>query len=341
MKPIVLVTEPEFVKAEGLFSEQSDLHVVAVPGDEASLAEGVREHDARAVIVGVQPYRGPLYEALGEVGGDAGAIIARFGVGHDSVDKEQALRHGIVVTNTPGVLDVSVAEHTMWLTGSLARHVASGHQAMKSGEWQPHTGVELRGRTLGILGFGAIGRRVATMASFGFGMRVVAADCLSLDELEQREGKDLEGIKRTYGIDTYLNDIDAIFSESDVLSVHLPAVAATTNFVNADRLARMKPSALLVNTARGSIVDENALYDALATGRLAGAALDVYQCEPYRPQSPDRDLSRLANVVLTPHVGSNTAEANSRMAKAALANVVSFLGQRMNELTRVDGTSSS
>lgn len=340
MKPVVLVAQPVFVKAEGLFTEQPDLHIVAVPEGEAWLAESVREHDARSVIVGVQPYRGPLYEALGEVGGDAGAIIARFGVGHDSVDKDQARRHGIVVTNTPGVLDVSVAEQTMWLIGSLARHLASGHAAMKSGEWQPQTGVELRGRTLGILGFGAIGRRVATMASFGFGMRVVAADCLTCEQLEQREGKDLEEIKRTYGIDAYLSDIDAVFSESDVLSIHLPAVAATANFINADRLARMKPGALLVNTARGSVVDENALYDALSAGRLAGAALDVYQCEPYRPESADRDLRRLGNMVLTPHVGSNTAEANNRMAKAALANVVSFLEQRMEELTRVEGADS-
>jgi lactate dehydrogenase-like 2-hydroxyacid dehydrogenase len=284
----------------------------------------------------VKPYLGELYEALGETGGTEGAIISRFGVGHDSIDKELAGQHRIVVTNTPGVLDSSVAEHALWLIGSLARHVAASHGQMKTGQWQPRTGIELRGQTLGILGFGSIGRRVAAMAHSGFGMRVIAAGRRSIHELEACEGRNIDAIQREFGVNEYTSDVAAMLSQADVLSIHLPAVEATQNFVSADRLASLKRDCLLVNTARGSVLDEDALYDALSTGRLAGAALDVYQREPYGPQSPDRDLRTLPNVLLTPHIGSNTVGANEAMARASLANVTNFLQGRVKELTRVN-----
>jgi len=329
------------VKAKDEFRDERRFRVEESPDDELSLCEAVREHRCRAVIVGVQPYGGPLYEALGETGGVQRAIISRFGVGHDSIDKGLARQHGIVVTNTPGALDESVAEHTMWLIGTLARNVAACHAAMKAGDFEPRTGIELRGQTLAILGFGPIGRRVAAMAHFGFAMRVIAAGRVAAAELERREGKCIEEIKREFGIDVYTNDVDRLFREADVLSVHLPAVADTRHFVNADRLGMLKPDALVVNTARGSILDEDALYDALAAGRIAGAALDVYQQEPYQPQSPDHDLRTLLNVVLTPHIGSNTRQANQTMARASLENVANFLAGRLDELTRVDRTNIS
>lgn len=337
MSDIVLVTQSEFTKAEHVFRSHPNLRAVAAPADEASLARAVQAERCRAVIVGVQPYRGPLYEAIGESGGTSGAIIARFGVGHDSIDKTLAGRHGIVVTNTPGTLDTSVAEHTLWLIGSLARHLAAGHCAMLSGQWEPQSGVQLRGQTLGILGFGAIGRRVATMAGFGLGMRVIAADQVDVQELEQREGKSLAALRSELGFAEYTTDATSVFQRADVLSVHLPATPVTENFVSAARLAMMKPSSLLVNTARGAVLDEDALYDALAAERLAGAALDVYKQEPYQPQSPQRDLRTLCNVVLTPHVGSNTAAANEAMARAALQNVLCFLAGRFRELAHVGG----
>jgi lactate dehydrogenase-like 2-hydroxyacid dehydrogenase len=340
MSDTVLVTKPEFAKAEGEFRGERRFRIEQKPDDEPSLGKAVREHRCRAVIVGVQPYGGPLYEALGEIGGAQGAIISRFGVGHDSIDKDQAREHRIVVTNTPGVLDQSVAEHTMWLIGTVARNVASCHAAMKAGDFTPRTGMELHDQTLAILGFGPIGRRVAAMAHFGFAMRVIAAGRVDAAELQRREGKSIEEIKREFGVEEYTNDVDWLFRQADVLSVHLPAVADTRHFVNADRLDMLKPDALLVNTARGSILDEDALYDALAAGRLAGAGLDVYQQEPYQPQSPDRDLRTLPSVVLTPHIGSNTRQANQAMARAALENVANFLAGNPDELTRVDRTNN-
>ncbi len=339
MNDTVLVTGPEFIKAEGQFRGESRFRIDESPDDELSLSEAVRKHRCRAAIVGVRPYGGPLYEALGEIGGAQGAIISRFGVGHDSIDKDLSRQHRIVVTNTPGVLDGSVAEHTIWLIGSLARNVAACHAAMKAGNFEPLAGTELRGQTLAILGFGPIGRRVAAMAHFGFGMRVIAAGRVDAEELQRREGKGMEEIKQEFGIDEYTNDIDRLFRQADVLSVHLPAVADTRHFVNAGRLGMLKPDALVVNTARGSIVDEDALYDALAGGQVAGAGLDVYQQEPYQPKSPDRDLRTLPNVVLTPHIGSNTRQANDAMARASLDNVANFLAGRLDELTRVDRTS--
>jgi len=130
--------------------------------------------------------------------------------------------------------------------------------------------------------------------------------------------------------------VESVFRRADVVSVHLPANAETRHFLNAHRIGLMKPSAMLVNTARGMVLDEAALFDALASGRLAGAALDVYENEPYKPASPDKDLRRLKNIVLTPHIGSNTHEANERMARACVANVSRFFAGRMGELTRVD-----
>ncbi|MCH5372439.1 MAG: hypothetical protein JJ992_00555, partial [Planctomycetes bacterium] len=200
----------------------------------------------------------------------------------------------------------------------------------------PQTGLEFRGRTLGILGFGSIGRQVARIAHFGFQMRVVAVDRLPVEQLEQRAGITLEAIKRQFGVDDYTNDVEHVFRNADVLSIHLPATPATENFVDSARLGLMKPEALLVNTARGAVLDEDALYDALAEGRLGGAALDVYRNEPYHPVSPARDLRTLSNVVLTPHTGSNTRQANRAMARAALDNAAHFLAGDLQSLRRVE-----
>ena len=336
MSNTVLVTEDVFVKAEDVFRGDDRLSARSVPPEEPSLARAVLDTGARAVVVGVQPYRDQLYEALGKTGGGHGALIARFGVGHDSIDKPLARRYGIVVTNTPGVLDTSVAEHAMCLITSLARHAHACHAAMKAGTFQPQIGIELCGCTLGILGFGAIGRQVSRIAHFGFQMRVVAVDRIPAEQLQELEGKEIAEIRSTYGLDEYSNDVDMVLGEADVLTIHLPATPATQRFINADRLNKMKRGALLINTARGTVLDEDALYDALAGGPLGGAALDVYHREPYEPLSPDRDLRTLPNVLLTPHIGSNTRQANRAMARAALENVVYFLVGHFEELSRVD-----
>jgi len=326
MSDILLVTEKEFRKGEAVFRAAERVRCEAAPDDEAGLATAVAARGARAVIVGVTPYRGPLYEALGHAGG---GILARFGVGHDGIDKPLARRHGIAVTNTPGALDASVAEHAVWLMGALARRVAVLHRRFLDGSFDGEGGIEVCGRTLGILGFGAIGRRVASIASRGFGMKVIACDRVPPGSMA--------GALANAGGGEYTTDVCSMFGAADFVSVHLPSTSATRHFINAKRLAWMRPEAFLINTARGAILDEAALFDALAARRLAGAALDVFETEPYVPVDPGRDLRTLPNVVLTPHVGSNTAEANRRMAVAALENVRRFLAGDMTRLDRVDG----
>ena len=138
------------------------------------------------------------------------------------------------------------------------------------------------------------------------------------------------------GAERFTTDPEELFRASDIVSVHLPATASTQRFINAARLAWLKPGAMLVNTARGAVLDEEALYDALVSSRLAGAALDVFEREPYVPVHPDKDLRQLENVVLTPHIGSNTREANQRMAKSALENVRCFVDGKLDRLARVD-----
>ena len=287
---VVIVTEPEFRRAERVFASGSDVRCVAAPADEAQLAAAIRDTGARAAIVGVQPYRDALYAAL-----PRGGVIARFGVGHDGIDKAQATRAGILCTNTPGVLEQSVAELTMLLILAASRHLPEVTGRMTGGEWRPRTGGEIRGKSLAIIGRGRIGTAVMQAARDGFGMQVVCA------------GRN--------------NDFAIAACDADFVSLHLPANPDTHHFLNRDTLAVLPSHAWIINTARGSVVDEDALYDALAGGRIAGAALDVFGREPYEPADPARDLRTLPNVILTPHIGSNTVDANARMAGRALRNV--------------------
>lgn len=345
MPECVLVTEPEYLKGEDVFTAVEDLELVRIGVDEDELAEAILARGVRAVIIGHNRYVGPLYEALGRTGKTSGAILARFGVGHDGLEKVQARAHGIVVTNTPGTLDASVAEHVFWLLGSLVKRVPQRDAGFRAGQFavSQHearasgcTGVELCGKTLGLLGFGGIARHVARIAHFGLGMQVLACGRRSAEQLERDEGRPWSELLTRWGLAAYTTDADQVCRESDAISIHLPAQPDTQQFVDARRLALLKRTAWLINTSRGSVVDEAALYDALQAGRIAGAGLDVFQAEPYVPVAPDKDLRQLDNVLLTPHVGSNTREANRRMAEASLANARAFLAGRLDQLTRVD-----
>jgi lactate dehydrogenase-like 2-hydroxyacid dehydrogenase len=327
----------EHARGASYFPSRPDVVLEPVANEETALAEAIVARKARAVIIGVAHYRGPLYEALARTSAGAGAIISRFGVGHDGIDKALARQHGIVVTNTPGVLDQSVAEYAIWLLGTLARHVSVSEGALRAGQFAGPEGIELAGKTLGIVGCGAIGRRVARIAHYGLSMRVLAADTRPADELACQYRRPLQEVLDDFGLAMYTDDVAAVLAESDAVSLHVPACAQTRHVMNADRLAEMKPGALLLNTARGLVVDESAVYDAILSGRLGGAALDVFENEPYRPLVPEKDLRTLPNVVLTPHIGSNTREATRRMAEASFENVVQFFAGRMDRLTRVDG----
>lgn len=299
---IVLVTETEFHRAPEVFSSAA-AQCLAVPGDEPTLAREVKERGARYVIVGSVKYTGAIYDAL-----SPGGVIARFGVGHDGIDKEKATAAGVLCTNTPGVLDESVAELAMLLILAAARRLPSLDAEMRAGAWNlGPSGLELRGKTLAVIGGGRIGQATARIASRGFGMRTVG-----FRRIQRADAA---------GFDSMAPDFASAVSDADFVSLHINAEPANHQFLNRARLNLIPSRAWLINTARGSVVDETALYDALVERRLAGAALDVFDREPYVAADPSRDLRTLPNVILAPHVGSHTREANRGMAERALQNI--------------------
>jgi lactate dehydrogenase-like 2-hydroxyacid dehydrogenase len=230
---------------------------------------------------------------------------------------------GLYCTNTPGVLDDSVAELTIGLILSAMRYMSIASAEIRHRHWCAIFGSELRGKTLAIIGCGAIGCRVARIASHGFGMSVVGCDVMPLDATE---------LISEFGFSDMAGDFASAVSEADVVSLHIPATSETRHFIDRDRLALMPNAAWLVNTSRGSIVDEAALYDAIADGRLAGAALDVFEHEPYEPVALDKDLRQLDDVIMTPHVGSSTREACNRMARRALQNIAAAEAGRFSDM---------
>lgn len=299
----VAVTETEYRKAEAVFTDAEGLECFPAPANEAELAASIRSAGAAHAIVGTHRYTGELYAALPKKG-----VLARFGVGHDSVDKAMATDAGILCTNTPGVLDDSVAEHTMALIMAAARHLPFLIDRTRRGEWPQRLGCELRNKTLAVIGCGRIGCRVAHMAAFGLGMRVVGCEVLDVNLIH-------------VGFADVVRKFSQAVAEADFVSLHIPSTPQTYHFINAQRLGQILPRAWLINTARGAIVDEAALYDALKSGRIAGAALDVYENEPYAPVSPDKDLRRLENAIMTPHLASSTQEACNHMARRAIDNI--------------------
>ena len=301
--PVVLVTETEFRRARSTFEEAEGVTCTPVSGPEDALCEAIVKYGTPFVIVGSVPYRGRLYSTL-----PRGGVIARFGVGYDNVDLRQASDAGLLCTNTPDVLQQSVAELTMAMIGMAARHLFPAVTGVRAGHWQPREGTEIQGKKLTLVGSGAIAMAVARIAAAGYGMRVVGY---------ARSARPTPG---GHFVRITTDFADAV-RDADFVSLHIPGSPENLRFMNADRLALLPRHAWLINTARGAVVDEIALYDALAAGRLAGAALDVFAREPYQPADAAHDLRTLDTVLAVPHIGSNTVDANRRMAQRALRNV--------------------
>jgi glyoxylate reductase len=241
-------------------------------------------------------------------GAPALKVVANIAVGYENLDVQSARARGIVVTNTPDVLTEAVAEFTWGLILGIARRIGEGDRLVRAGAWKGFAfdfmlGMELRGKQLGIIGGGRIGKAVAAKAP-AFGMTAVFAG------REDRPGQDPSRVS-----------IDELLVSSDVISIHAPATPGTRHLINKRTLARMKRSAILVNTARGSVVDEEALVWALGERLIAGAALDVYEREP----EIHPGLRNHENVVLAPHLGSATRETRTAMAELAVRNVLAVL----------------
>ncbi len=231
-------------------------------------------------------------------------VISRYGAGVDQVDLAAASQHGIAVTNAPGANRIAVAELCIGLMFSLARNIPQVAQAGKNNIWKRSAGWELCGKTLGMVGFGEIGRGVSARAQ-ALGMRVLAYDPFW-------QG-DMAGAERA--------DLSILLQQSDVISLHCALTPETENLINAERIAQMRSGVYLVNTARGQLVDEQALYEALKTGKVAGAAADVFRADP----PTDSPLLTLDNFIATPHIGATTRESVQRMSMMAAQNLVAVL----------------
>lgn len=296
----VLVTEP--VSEAGLALLRRDFQV--------DVREGLTDPEALAAEIG--PYDALIVRSQTRVtarvleAAERLKVVARAGIGLDNVDVEAATRRGILVVNAPQSNIVSAAEHTIALLLAQARNIPQAHAALRAGRWERarYQGVELAGKTLGIVGLGRVGAMVAQRA-LAFGMRVIAYDPYVPRERAREMGVDL------------MPSLEALLVQSDFVSLHLPRTAQTEGLIGAHELGLMKEGARLVNTARGGIVDEEALAKAIEDGHLGGAALDVFAEEP----PGDSPLFHLENVVVTPHLGAATVEAQDK-AGAQIAEMV-------------------
>ena len=245
-------------------------------------------------------------------------VIAKHGAGTDNIDIPAATAKGIPVVYTPTAPTVPVAEFTLGLMISLGRNLGAADATVREGRFTERLGlmgIEFDGKTLGVIGLGEIGRRVARNAAGGLNMRVFGYDPYVSAE--------------TYDGPAVIEDsLEALLAQSDVVTLHVPLTKATHHLINEESLRHMKPTALIINTSRGSVIDETALVPALAEGRLGGAALDVFEQEPLPADSP---LCRLPNVVLAPHIASATPEAMDRMSVGAAQGVLDVLQGREPE----------
>lgn len=240
-------------------------------------------------------------------------VIGRAGVGVDNIDIDAATRKGIIVVNAPQGNTIAASEHTIALLTSLARNIPNAVLSLKNRKWErsKFTGVELNGKTLGIIGLGRVGRQVAKKAT-GFGMNIIAYDPYIIKE--QVENTNIT-----------VADLDTVISKADFITFHVPLTKATYHLIDSDKIALMKDGVRIINCARGGIIDEDALYEALKSGKVAGCAIDVFEHEP----PLDSPLLDLPNVIATPHLGASTAEAQVNVAIDVAEDVIRALKGEM------------
>ncbi|MGQ9856136.1 MAG: 2-hydroxyacid dehydrogenase [Fervidobacterium sp.] len=272
-----------------------------------------RAKDADAIVTQLRdPIDSEFIESLQKA-----KIIANYAVGYNNIDVQAATRKGIFVTNTPGVLTEATADIAFALLLSVARKIVEADKFVREGKftgWKPKLflGYDLFGKTLGIIGMGRIGQAVARRA-LGFGMNVVYYNRNRLPaDIEQRYNA------------RYV-DLDTLIATSDYISIHTPLTKETYHLINEERINRMKPNAIIINTARGPVIDELALYKALKDGKIAGAGFDVYENEPLLTPG----LEKLDNVVLLPHIGSATYETRDKMSEMVAINIIEVLEGRI------------
>jgi D-3-phosphoglycerate dehydrogenase / 2-oxoglutarate reductase len=305
MKKKILIVQPIHERGVQVFDDRFEVRVASDP----SVATVIREIEGvEGVIVRTAPFPREIIDAAKQL-----KVIGRHGVGVDNIDVKAATEKGIVVVNTPNANATSVAEHTVTVIGALAKRTVAYDRATREGRWElrnSYTAVDLDGKTLGLIGIGRIGSMVARRMAVAFNMKVVAYDPYVTLEKAQELGI------------TLCSQMDDVFRQADVVSLHTPLTPETRGFVNGAKLRLMKPTAFLINLSRGEVVDEKALCEALKSGVIAGAAIDVYDPEPPLNDSP---LFALENILLSPHSAALTQECVIRMATGAAEGIVDLL----------------
>ena len=300
----ILISDPLAKEGVGILKKEKNFVVEEKAGLKP---DELKKHliDADALIIRSQTkVTADLIDAASKL-----KVIARAGVGIDNVDVEAATKRGIVVMNTPGGNTLSTAEHTFSLIMALSRNIPQANSSVRAGEWdrKKYTGVELCGKTLGVIGMGRIGLEVAKRA-IAFQMKVIAYDPFLSPEKASRY--DIEPVS-----------LDMLYTRADYITVHTPITPETQGMINTDAFKKMKKGVRIINCARGGIVREKDLYDAIKEGIVAGAALDVYETEP----PTDSPLLELPNVIMTPHLGAATKEAQVNVAIEIAHQVIHVL----------------
>ena len=319
-KPRVLATRPLFPAAQQILNANCDVQYWTKPEriSKQDLFALIKDREALVCLL-TEKVDDELLRAAPKL-----RIAANVAVGFDNIDVAACTKRGVVATNTPGVLDETTADFAWTLMMAVARRIGEGEQLARSGNWKGWdldqlVGTDVWGKTLGLVGFGRIGRAVARRAA-GFQMKVIYSDAI-------RAPLDIENdLKAEY------RDFNTLLAEADFVSLHVPLLPETRGLMDGAKLHRMKPTAFLINTARGPVVDEAALVHALETGKIAGAGLDVYENEPFIHPGLKRP-----NVVLAPHIASGSLETRTKMAVIAAENVVAlFKGQRPPNMLNPD-----
>jgi glyoxylate reductase len=313
-KPNVFLTRRLLDSGMKMIQEfcQADVWPEELPPDHETILAHVRGVDGLLCLL-----TDPIDEAVMEAAGSGLKVISSYAVGVDNIDLKAATRRGIPVGNTPGVLTDATADIAFALLLAAGRRIVEGDRLVKQGGWKTWgpafmLGADLRGATLGIVGFGRIGRAMARRAS-GFGMRILFTE----------PGK----AQPEPGVQAEQTDLETMLKEADFISLHCPLTAETRGLMNAAAFAKMKPTAVLVNTSRGPVVDQDALYEALKNKQIFAAGLDVTVPEPLPPEHP---LLTLENCIVVPHVGSASWQTREKMSVMAAENLLAGLkGERL------------
>jgi glyoxylate reductase len=311
-KPKVLSTRPLFPRARKILDEHFDVEYWTRPEriSRAEFLKRVPDKDALICLLAEKVDEEVLTAA------PKLRIVATVSVGYDNIDVAACTRHNVVVTHTPGVLDDTTADFAWTLLMAIARRLLEGDSWVRTGTWpgwdlDQLVGSDVWGKTLGIIGFGRIGRGVARRSQ-GFGMRVLYNDAVRVSAETEKE------------LHAEFVDRDRLLSDSDFVTLHVPLLPDTRHLISRESLGKMKPTAFLINTSRGPVVDEAALAEALESGVIAGAALDVYEQEP----TVHPALMARKDVILAPHIASASIDTRTKMAVMAANNVVAFFEGR-------------